>query len=130
MTTCATPEDPQLTPARSLITMRAAIICAPVDALREHIGAVLGIGIRPIQWHGAPASVRVATITNQYDPSGGRLRGVPNYHVRLWNDHFVPWPPHGMKSGLARQVLADLGAFANPFAPVAPDLVVPPSSKA
>ena len=57
--------------------------------------------------------VRVATINNWFDPSGGRLAGVPNYQVRLWNDNFVPWPPHGMKSALARRVLSDLGAVEN-----------------
>lgn len=103
----------------SPVTIRAAIICAPVDVVRERIGAALGFGLRPISWQGTPDGVQVATITNLYDPSGGRLHGVPNYHVRIWNDHFIPWPPHGMKSGLARQVLADLGAVAIPSAHVA-----------
>jgi hypothetical protein len=93
------------------LAVRAAIICAPVDPLREVACAALGLGIRPVRWRGVPDGVRMATINNWFDPSGGRLRGVPNYQVRLWNDNFVPWPPHGMKSALARRVLADLGAI-------------------
>lgn len=95
------------------IRVRAAMICAPVDPLREIACAALGLGIRPSRWSGVPRGVRVATINNWFDPSGGRLRGVPNYQVRLWNDNFVPWPPHGMKSAMARRVLSDLGAVPN-----------------
>jgi hypothetical protein len=83
--------------------------------LREIACAVVGLGIRPIGWHGVPDGVRVATVNNWYDPSGGRLRGVPNYQVRLWNDNFLPWPPHGLKSSLAQHVLADLGALQGPL---------------
>ncbi|NCV20583.1 MAG: hypothetical protein EBV45_01320, partial [Chloroflexi bacterium] len=67
------------------------------------------------------------TINNWYDPSGGRLAGVPNYQVRTWNDNFHPWPPHGMKSGLARRVLGDLGAMPSLVVTNA-DTVSPPSS--
>jgi len=91
--------------------VRAVMICAPVDLVREATCAALGLGIRPTRWPGVPDGAQVATVNNWLDPSGGRLHGVRNYQVRVWNDHFVPWPPHGMKSFLARRVLTDLGAI-------------------
>ncbi|MFM7196912.1 MAG: hypothetical protein ACKO2D_03385 [Chloroflexota bacterium] len=104
--------DPELAnlPLRTT-SVRAVMICAPVDLVREIACAALGFGIRPTRWPGVPDSARVATVNNWLDPSGGRLHGVRNYQVRVWNDHFVPWPPHGMKSFLARRVLTDLGAI-------------------
>jgi len=92
-------------------TLRHGIcIDAPLDLIRE-AGSIM-FGIRPRIWPASRPGVPVAcaTINNWYDPSGGRLAGVPNYQVRTWNDNFHPWPPHGMKSGLARRVLGDLGA--------------------
>ena len=109
-------------------TLRHAIcIDAPLDLIRE-VGSVM-LGIRPRIWPASRPGVPVtcATINNWYDPSGGRLAGVPNYQVRTWNDNFHPWPPHGMKSGLARRVLGDLGALPGLPGPNA-DTVTPPSS--
>lgn len=104
--------DPEPSDRSPRITIvRAVMICAPVDPVREATCAALGLGIRPARWLGVPDGARVATVNNWLDPSGGRLRGVRNYQVRVWNDHFVPWPPHGMKSFLARRVLTDLGAI-------------------
>lgn len=87
----------------------AILISAPIDPLRELLCQAFGFGIRRVQWPSPPPPLPCVTINNWYDPSGGRLPGVPNYQVRIWNDNFVPWPPHGMKSFLARRVLADLG---------------------
>lgn len=98
-------------PRGGVIPAHAVLLDAPVDPVREVACAALGLGIRPVHWRGSPAGLRMATVNNWYDPSGGRLAGVPNYQVRVWNDRFVPWPPHGMKSFLARRVLGDLGAL-------------------
>lgn len=98
----------------------AVIVCAPVDPVREVACAAMGLGVRPVRWPGGTPAIPMATVNNWYDPSGGRLAGVPNYQVRRWNDHFVPWPPHGMKSFLARRVLGDLGALPPPGLPPVP----------
>ena len=102
-------------------------IDAPLDLIRE-VGSIM-FGIRPRFWPASRPGVPVtcATINNWYDPSGGRLAGVPNYQVRTWNDNFHPWPPHGMKSGLARRVLSELGALPGLPGPNAVT-VSPPSS--
>ena len=51
------------------------------------------------------------TINNWLDPSGGRLRGLPNYQTMVWQDYLNPYPPHGMKGFLAERVLRDVGAL-------------------
>ncbi len=101
-------------------TLRHGIcIDAPLDLIRE-VGCIM-LGIRPRIWPASRPGVPVtcATINNWYDPSGGRLAGVPNYQVRTWNDNFHPWPPHGMKSSLAHRVLGDLGALPTLHGPFA-----------
>ena len=58
-----------------------------------------------------PADVSCLTINNWLDLSGGRLRGVENIQVWLWNDNLQPYPPHGMKSRQAPEALGRLRAL-------------------
>jgi hypothetical protein len=90
---------------------RVILVDAPLDWLRERVGRLMGQGIDPCRLTSGGDGVTCVTINNWLDPSGGRLRGARNYQTLVWQDYLVPYPPHGMKSFLARQVLADLGVL-------------------
>ena len=86
----------------------AIFVDVPLDPLREVVGAVFRWGIRPtLRWQ-PPSDVSCLTINNWLDLSGGRLRGVENIQVWLWNDNLQPYPPHGMKSRQAPEALRRL----------------------
>ena len=91
-------------------TARAIFIDAPIDRLRELAGLLMGLKTEMCALDGS-CGVAMATINNWLDPSGGRLRGVPNYQTLIWQDYLYPYPPHGMKGFLAERVLRDLGAL-------------------
>ncbi len=84
---------------------------APLDLLRELVGAALRWGLRPTPRWRPPADVPCLTINNWLDLSGGRLRGVENIQVWLWNDYLQPYPPHGMKSRQAPEAIRCLRAL-------------------
>ena len=89
----------------------AIFVDAPLDPLRELVGAAFRWGLHPtLRWQ-APADVPCLTINNWLDTSGGRLRGVENIQVWLWNDNLQPYPPHGMKSRQAPEALRRLRAL-------------------
>jgi hypothetical protein len=90
---------------------RAVFIDAPLDSLREIAGGLMGLSIRRCRLDVAACGVPCVTINNWLDPSGGRLRGVPNYQTFVWQDYLNPYPPHGMKGFLAARVLRDVGAL-------------------
>lgn len=90
---------------------RAVLIDAPLDWVREAACWLMGLGIRPCRLPAAHGTVPCVTINNWLDPSGGRLRGKPNYQTFVWQDYLYPYPPHGMKGFLAQRVLGDLGAL-------------------
>ena len=86
----------------------AIFVDAPLDLLREMVGAAFRWGLRPsLRWR-PPADVPCLTINNWLDFSGGRLRGVENVQVSLWNDYMTPYPPHGMKSRQAAAAIRRL----------------------
>jgi len=118
LTTPASPEVPAgARPARAIF------VDAPVDWLRETASRLMGLGIERCSLDGTCA-IPLVTVNNCLDPSGGRLRGVPNYQTLVWQDYLNPYPPHGMKGFLARRVLGDLGAL-----PVEVSYTQPPSEE-
>ena len=88
----------------------AIFVDAPIDRLRELGGVLMRLKTEPCALDGS-CGVPMATVNNWLDPSGGRLRGVPNYQTFIWQDYLHPYPPHGMKGFLAERVLRDLGAL-------------------
>jgi hypothetical protein len=96
---------------------RAILVEAPVDWLREFVSWTFRLGIDVCSWPKGGCGLPVVTVNNWLDPSGGRLRGAPNYQTFVWQDYLNPYPPHGMKGFLAERVLRDLGALPSPIVP-------------
>ena len=90
---------------------RAVLIDAPLDWLRERAARLMGLGVDPCRLPAGACRIPCVTINNWLDPSGGRLRGLPNYQTMVWQDYLNPYPPHGMKGFLAERVLRDVGAL-------------------
>ncbi len=90
---------------------RAIFVDAPIDRPREWAGRLLRLRTEPCRLDGKRCAIPLATVNNWLDPSGGRLKGVPNYQTWVWQDYLLPYPPHGMKGFLAERVLRDLGAL-------------------
>jgi len=90
---------------------RAIFVDAPLDRLREWASRLMRLNTESCRLDAATCPIPLATVNNWLDPSGGRLKGVPNYQTFVWQDYLVPYPPHGMKGFLAERVLRDLGAL-------------------